>query len=113
MSKVMSLERVSSEEIVSMFEEAFETQVASWNNIEAFGVECNERRIGKPVQVQVEVSGHAGTPTIDQFRQGKVKNSESVTIARDDIGEMKFRLLPDQTCFLSGNDYLIVYEAAQ
>jgi hypothetical protein len=113
MSKVMNLERVSSEEIVTMFEEAFENQVASWNDIGAFGVECTQREIGKPVQVQVDISGMAGAPTIDQFRQGAVEHSDVVTISRDDIGEMKFKLLSDQTCFLSGNDYLIVYEAAQ
>jgi hypothetical protein len=113
MSKVMNLQRVSSEEVVSMFETAFEEQVASINDIGAFGVECNDREIGKPVQVQVDISGMAGAPTIDQFRQGAVEHSEFVTISRDDIGEMKFKLVPKLTCFLSGNDYLIVYEATQ
>jgi hypothetical protein len=113
MSNTMNLDRVSSEEIVSMFETAFEEQVASLNDIGAFGIECNERSIGQPIHVKVDISGHAGTPTIDQFRQGAVEGSKSVKISRDDIGEMEFKLIPDLTCFLSGNDYLIVYESAQ
>ena len=111
MSKEMNLDRVSSEEIVSMFEEAFETQVASLNDIGAYGVECDDRQIGKPVQVKVDISDHAGTPTIDQFRKGEVEASESVLIAREDIGSKKFKLIPSLTCFLSGNDYLLVYES--
>jgi len=111
MSKAMNIGRVSSEEIVSMFEKAFESQVASINDIQAFGVECTERSIGKSVKVQVEISGHAGTPTIDQFRSGSIENCKSIKISRDDIGEMTFTLMPSQTCYLSGNDYLIVYES--
>jgi len=109
----MNLDRVSSEEIVSMFEEAFETQVATLNDIGAYGVEVDDRGIGKPVQIKVDVSGHAGTPTIDKFRQGAVEGSGSVKIAREDIGEKEFKLVPSLTCFLSGNDYLIVYESTQ
>ncbi|MFA7219427.1 MAG: hypothetical protein WC119_02905 [Synergistaceae bacterium] len=109
--KQMELSRVSSEEIVSMFEESFESQVASRNDIGTFGVECNGRELNKPVQIQVDIAGHAGTPTIDQFRNGKVENSESVTISREDIGERKFKLMPQLTTFVSGNDYIIIYES--
>lgn len=109
--KKMDIERVSSEEIVSMFEEAFEEQVAKFNNIEAYGVTCDDRQIEKKVQVNVEISGHAGTPTIDEFRNGDITDSKHVIISRDDIGELKFNLLPEMTAYLSGNDYIIVYES--
>jgi len=109
--KEMKLERVSSEELISMFEEAFEDQVAKLNYIESFGVECNERGMGKPVQINVDISGHAGTPTVDQFKLGEVEGSESVTISRDDIGEKTFHLVKSLTTYVSGNDYLVVYEA--
>ena len=109
--KEMKLERVSSEELISMFEEAFEEQVAKLNNIDAFGVECNNRGLGQPVQINVDISGHAGTPTVDQFKNGDVKGSKSVTISRDDIGEKTFKLVESLTTFVSGNDYLIVYES--
>lgn len=107
--KKMNLSRVSSEEIVNMFEVAFEEQVAIDNDIGVFGVECNDRRLGQPVKVVVDIAGHAGTPTIDQFRKGEVKGSENVKISRDDIGEMTFSLMPKETVFLSGNDYIITY----
>ena len=109
--KIMNLDRVSSEEIIKMFEEAFEEQVVSRNTIGPYGVECDDRKTGTPVQVKVDIAGHAGTPTIDEFRKGEVEHSESVTISRADIGEMKFNLLPSLTTFISGNDYLIVYES--
>ena len=109
--KKMNLSRVSSEEIITMFENAFEEQVADLNNIGAFDVDCAERKIGQAVQMNVDISGMAGTPTIDQFRKGEIEGSDSITISRDDIGEMKFHLLPKMTAFLSGNDYLIVYES--
>jgi len=110
--KEMKLERISSEELITMFEEAFEHQVAQLNDIESFGVECNERGMGKPVQINVDISGHAGTPTVDQFKRGDVEGSESVTISRDDIGEKTFKLVKNLTTYVSGNDYLVVYEAA-
>ena len=110
--KEMKLDRVSSEELITMFEEAFEEQVAKFNNIEAFGVECNDRGLGKPVQINVDISGHAGTPTVDQFKRGEVTKSESVTIQRDDIGEKTFKLVKGLTTYVSGNDYLVVYEAS-
>ena len=109
--KDMNLGRVSSEELITMFEIAFEAQVGTPNDINVFGVECNDRGLDKPVQINVDISGYAGTPTIDEFRKGTVENSETVTISRDDIGEKKFTLVKDLTTFVSGNDYLIVYES--
>ena len=112
MMKDMNLKRVSSEEIITMFEESFEEQVAGLNNIGVFGVECVGREIDKPVHINVDIAGHAGTPTIDQFRNGEIKGANSVTISRDDIGTKKFNLVPKLTTYVSGNDYLIVYESA-
>lgn len=111
MSKEMEINRVSSEAIVTMVEKAFENQIASINNIQAFEVKCDDRIIDGPVRIEIDISGHAGTPTVDDFKEGRVEGSESMTIERDDIGEMKFDLVPSQTCFLSGNDYCIVYES--
>jgi uncharacterized membrane protein len=107
--KDMVLDKLSSEEIISMFEIAFEEQVASRNNILAFSVSCNDRSLNKPVEVNVDVSGFAGTPTIDEFKAGSVPDANTVIISRDDIGEKTFELVPSLTTFLSGNDYLIVY----
>lgn len=109
--KKMNIDNVSSEEIVNLFEEAFESEIASFNNIGAFGITCDGREISKPVRILVDIVGHAGTPTIDQFRQGEVDNSKSISISRDDIGETTFYLLPNLTTFVSGNDYQVVYES--
>ena len=109
--KKMEISRVSSEELVNMFEESFEEQIAKLNDIGVYGVECDDRKIGEAVRMKVEITGLAGTPTIDQFRQGKVKGSEKVLIDRADIGEMTFHLLPKETVFSRGNDYVIIYQA--
>jgi hypothetical protein len=108
----MNLEKVSSEELISMFEEVFENKVAKYNNIESFGVECSDRGMGKDICINVDISGHAGTPTIDEFRSGKVENSEEIVIEREDLGSAKFSLVKELTTFVSGNDYLIVYKAS-
>ena len=109
--KKMDMSKISSEDLVKMFEQAFEEQVSEPNSLGECGIDCDDRSLGKPVRVTVDVSGLAGTPTIDQFRAGKVKGSNTVIISRDDIGELKFNLLPNMTVFLSGNDYQLVYES--
>jgi len=43
--KKMKLAKLSSEEIISMFEDAFESQVASFNNIGVYGVECEPQAL--------------------------------------------------------------------
>lgn len=110
MNKKIKIEKLSSEEIVNMFEVAF-TEIASENNIDSFTVRCSDRKIGESVKVEVDITGLAGAPTIDSFRKGKVTGCEKVTISRDDIGSLTFKLMPAQTAFLSGNDYVIVYES--
>lgn len=108
----MNIERVSSEELIAMFEEEFEQKVALYNNITAFSVDCEDRGMGKDISMNVEISGHAGSPTIDQFRNGEVENCEKIVIQREDLGEAKFTLVKDLTTFVSGNDYLIVYKTS-
>lgn len=110
--KKMDVSRVSSEEIITLFEEVFENQVGKYNDINVFEVFCNDRVLGKPLQVEVNVIGHAGTPTIDQFKKGEIENAKFLKISREDIGELQFRLLPDLTTYVSGNDFIIVYEEA-
>lgn len=108
--KKESIERISSEDIINLFEEAFEEQVASLNNITSFSVESSGREIGKPVRVTVDIVGSAGAPTIEQFRNGEVENCKHIKLFREDIGEIQFKLLNNMTVFISGNDYQIVYE---
>jgi hypothetical protein len=109
--KKMNFSRISSEEIRDMFEVVFEDQVAKYNNIVSFDVEC-VRAVGKDyVESHVTISGHAGTPTIDEFRNGKVKDASPIVISRYDVGDLTFELLKDQIVFLSGNDYVLVYRS--
>jgi len=110
MNKKIRVEKLSSEEIVDMFEVAF-GKIASLNNIDSFTVRCSDRKIGEAVKVEVDITGLAGAPTIDAFRKGKVAGCDKVTISRDDIGSLTFKLIPKQTAFLSGNDYVVVYES--
>ena len=110
MSKKIKMEKLSSEEIINMFEVSF-GEVASLNNIDSFTVRCSERKTGEPVKMEIDITGLAGAPTIDAFRKGKVEGCDKITISRDDIGSMTFKLLPKETAFLSGNDYVVVYES--
>ena len=105
----MEVDRLSSEEIVNMFEESFQDQVATLNNILSFSVDCEDRSFGQPFKIKVEINGLAGTPTMDDFKQGRIEDAAKVNIERDDIGVATFKLDPSLTTYLSGNDYLIYY----
>lgn len=106
----MKTDRLSTEDIRDMFEEAFLNQVGVENNIDSFDVEA-ERGTDNTITVNVTVSGMAGSVTIDDFRNGKVKNADTVKIERYDVGEMTLKLVPSLTAFLNGMDYLIVYKS--
>ncbi len=110
-TKKMAIERVSSEEILDLFEKSFEDQIVPFSNIDSFGVECTRDVTSKKAIVNVTIYGTAGSPTIDDFKANRVAGADRVSIQRFDIGELNFALKPELTCFLNSNDYLIVYES--
>jgi len=109
--KKMSIDRVSSEEIVDLFEKFFEDHVLPFSHIESFDVECTRNIQTMKAIINVTIYGTAGSPTIDDFKKDKISCARSVSVERFDIGSLNFVLKPELTCFLNSNDYLIVYES--
>ena len=106
----MNFSRLSTDEIRDMFELAFEAQVAFERDISSFDIEC-ERGIGdESLKVLVDISGFAGAPTVDDFRNGKVPEADVVTMERGDVGGLQMVLDKKDIVFLSGNDYQLVYK---
>lgn len=99
------------DELITMFEQAFESQISKQCDIPEYSIEIVRNTSDSKISFEVEVSGMAGTPSVDDFKQGKIKGANVVTISRADKGELKLTLVPSLTTFLSGNDYLLVYSA--
>ena len=110
-SKKLDIEKLSDEDLQDRFTEAFEKRVGSYNNLDSF--ECLIKRGGSGIDILMEVTviGMAGSPVISDFKDMKVKNSDSVTIEYEGRGSLKFKLLPEKIISLNSNDYLVVYQA--
>jgi predicted Zn-dependent protease len=106
----MDISKMSDEELADAFTEAFEEQVASYNNISQFEVEFVRETRDKSVTAEVSIYGMAGSPTLDNFKQAKVKNASIVTMKKEGRGTLKMRLVPAATITLNTNDYLVVYK---
>ena len=108
----VDVERISDEEMEDMFEKAFETQVASPNEIGSYECTCKRDSSNPDVKMEVAVIGLAGSPTLDDFKEGKVENSGAVVVQREDKDQLKFNLVAKETVALNTNDYSIVYKLA-
>ncbi len=107
----MDTSKLSDEDLQDMFTEAYEKQVAFENAFDNYECIC-KRETGIPtVTMEVTVVGMAGTPTLDDYKNGKVKNSKSVVITREGRGSLRFDLDPKSVISLNSNDYLAVYKS--
>lgn len=111
MKRQMNIQTVSDEEVQDLFEIAFQDQVAKFNDIDNFEVKC-VREVGKTfLNVEVTIMGTAGCPTAEDFKKGKIKKADTVTIERADKGELKFKLQPANTLYLNSTEYIVIYKS--
>jgi len=110
--KRLNLEKISDEQLVDLFEKAYEEQVGQINSIGEFECTCTRTVGDSEVKMEVMITGLAGTPTPDSYKTGKVEGSEKVVVERDDDTELTFKLEPKDTICLNTNDYLVVYKAS-
>jgi len=108
----VSVERISDEEMEDMFVSAFESQVAFPNGIGSYECTCRRDSSNPDVKMEVMVIGLAGSPTSDDFKEGKVENSGAVVVRREGKDQLKFELAAEEIITLNTNDYLIVYKLA-
>lgn len=111
MTQKLNTSKLSDDDIQDMFSEAYEKNIASANGFDSYECICKRGGNTPDIKMEVTVVGMAGSPTIDDYKKGKVKNSSAVVIGREGKGSLKFKLVPSDTMSLNTNDYLVVYKA--
>ena len=111
MNKKINVARVSDEEVETLFTKVFDSKIAPYNNISEFEAKCQREVAKNSITVEVMIVGSAGSPTIDDWKNGKVEEADTLSIEREDIGSLTFRLQPDETLFLNSNDYYVYYKS--
>ncbi len=106
----MDTSKLSDDDLQDMFTEEYEKNVASLSSLTSFECIC-KRDTARAVKMEVTVYGMAGSPSLDDYKKGKVKNSGSVIINREGKGSLKFVILPSEIASLNTNDYVVVYKA--
>lgn len=108
----LDVSKLSDGDIQDLFTDAFEQQVASENNIDSFEAISKRGTGGINLEMEVTITGLAGSPTIEDYRKNKVRGGGSVTIGSNDgRGTLKFNLDAKRTTSLNTNDFLVVYVA--
>lgn len=97
------------DELVALFETSFEEQIAKKCDIQEYNVAVSRSTASDKIAFEVTVSGMAGTPSIDDFKRGKVNGCETINLTRPDKGSIQLNLVKKEITFLSGNDYLLIY----
>jgi len=106
----MDTSKLSDDDLQDMFTESYEKNVASSNYISSFECIC-KRDTSSGIKMEVTVYGMSGSPSLSEYKAGKVKNASSVIINREGKGNLKFVVTPAEMVSLNTNDYLVTYRA--
>ena len=107
----MNVGKLSDDDLQDLFSEAYEKRIASENGFDSYECICKRSNDNSEIKMEVTVIGMAGSPTIDEYKKMKVKNSDSVVIQREGKGSLKFKYVQGETVTLNTNDYMVVYKA--
>ena len=105
--KTEEIRRFGNDKIRDMFEVSFDEQVGIPNRMG----DCEAKVIQENDTIAIEllVTGMAGSPSVDDFKNDSVEKAKEVVI--DFNGEeAKFSFDAEKTIALNINDYLLVYE---
>lgn len=105
----MKINKKSDENIIDDFTESFGVQVARNNNIDEFEATVSRSMGDKEVEIEVMITGLAGSPISETFKNDKLEDAREVCIKKQD-GELFFKLVPEETTILNTNDYIIKYK---
>jgi len=106
----VDIARISDDELVDMFEPIFEEQIASRNGLSSYECSCKRDISTSEVRVEVLVVGMAGSPTLDEYKNGDVTDSDTVVTNIEGKGTLKFKLVLKEITTLNTNDYVVVYK---
>ena len=102
------ISKLSNDKLQDSFTEAFDP-IASYNNISSYECICKRDMGSKKATMEVTIIGMAGSPNIDEFKNGKVEKAKEIDVSVDGKEQLKFKLMPKETVSLNTNDYMVVY----
>ena len=108
--KQLDITKISDDELVEMFEPVYERQVASINEITSYECTCKRDSSTSEVGIEVMVVGMAGSPSLDEYKEGKVKDSGRIILEVEGRGVIKLDLCKDRMIALNTNDYVALYK---
>lgn len=112
MSKIDAT-RISDDEFIDLFEPVYEEKVASLNAIGSYECICKRDTSSSDIKIEVMVIGMAGSPTLDDYKDGNVENSDVIILDLADRGKLKFKLQHKEITALNTNDYVAVYKLSK
>jgi len=107
--EALNLNKIGDDEIIRLFSESFEKNVARFNEITEFECNCVRQANKSDVEIEVTIVGMAGSPTVDSFKNNKVKDAERIVVENERNKVASFVLDSKGTVSLNSNDYMIVY----
>jgi hypothetical protein len=105
----MQVDKISDEIMQEIFEVAFENKIGAYNNLSEFEPIIKRSAREEDILMEVTVTGMAGSPTMEDFKSGRVENAERLKI-EDVRGELTYVLQADETVPLNSTDYVITYK---
>jgi hypothetical protein len=107
-------DKLSNEDVQTAFEESFVEQIGSLNSISEVEAACIRNVGSDQFKIELTVYGLAGTPTLEDFRNGKVQKANGLVLkelnGRDDIS---FRFSANGGFNLNTTDYVVEYNSEE
>jgi len=110
MSRSSSIESMGDDKLRDLFEESFDEQISKFNNMS----DCEAKILHDNEELTVEAlfTGMAGSPSVAEFKEDKVKGARKVVVSYSGYDDMEFVLVPTKVVALNVNDYILVYKLA-
>lgn len=107
----MNVNKVSNEMLQDMFSEAYREQIGIDNNISEIECVCSRDTATGSIDMEVTVFGYCGTPSISDYKTGKVKNANKVSVEIDKGKKTVFTLDKNSIKTLNTSEYVMTYKA--
>jgi len=103
-----TIQNMGDDKLRDLFEESFDEQIGRFNNMS--DSEIKVLHTDGDLSVEALFTGMAGSPSVADFKENKVKGADKVIVSYDGYDDMEFKLAPAKTVALNVNDYILVYE---
>jgi len=108
----MNISKISDEVMQDIFAEAFEQNIARYNNLTEYEAIIKRSARETEVLMEVTITGMAGSPTLEDFRDGRVEGADKLHVI-DQRGELEYDFVPELTITQNSTDYIVTYRLVQ